>query len=115
MVVVSFRSTEFTFSAEVLVEGELASEAIGYFDGNKAAIYKLVTNPSYRRRGFANRLLHEIRKKTGRRVYPLQVIDSPEAVGFWVDWYMEQESVDEARARRMAIEEFQVRSPWEVT
>jgi ribosomal protein S18 acetylase RimI-like enzyme len=79
------------FSPELFLvaeaEGRIVGTIIGGWDGWRANIARLTTDPGLRRRGVARALVAEIerrlRAKGARRVYALVDKRSPPAVPFW--------------------------------
>jgi ribosomal protein S18 acetylase RimI-like enzyme len=69
------------------VEGRLAGTVIGGWDGWRAQIARLATDPSLRRSGIARALVEEIearlRKRGAKRIYALVDRRSAPAIPFW--------------------------------
>lgn len=67
--------------------GRLVGTVIGGWDGWRAQIARLATDPSVRRSGIARTLVDEIerrlRKRGARRIYALVDRRSPPAIPFW--------------------------------
>jgi hypothetical protein len=83
-------------------------KAVGFFHHGKIAVFQINTTRGYERRGYATRLLRELSiYYGGRAVYPFNVTQSTEAIGFWKAWLMAQDRVDQ----RGAIQLFLARSP----
>lgn len=68
-------------------EGRIVGTIIGGWDGWRANIARLATDPRLRRRGIAEALVREIERrlvgKGARRIYALVDKRSPPAVPFW--------------------------------
>ena len=68
-------------------DGRVVGTIIGGWDGWRAQIARLATDPSLRRAGIARKLLEEIEKrlyaKGARRIYALVDRRSPPAIPFW--------------------------------
>lgn len=79
------------FSADLLLvaetEGQVIGTVIGGWDGWRAQIARLATDPGFRRKGVAKALVEEIerrlRARGAKRVYALVDKRSPPAVPFW--------------------------------
>jgi ribosomal protein S18 acetylase RimI-like enzyme len=79
------------FSPDLFLVAELDSRivgsVIGGWDGWRAQIARLATDPGVRRRGIAKRLVDEIearlRERGARRIYALVDRRSPPAAPFW--------------------------------
>jgi ribosomal protein S18 acetylase RimI-like enzyme len=79
------------FSPELFLvaeeSGRIVGSVIGGWDGWRAQIARLATDPSVRRRGVANRLVAEIEarlyERGARRIYALVDRRSPPAMPFW--------------------------------
>lgn len=76
---------------DALVVAETSQGIVGTliagFDGWRASMYRLVVDPSMRRRGLAGALVREAERRLvelgARRATALVVLDHPYAVGFW--------------------------------
>jgi ribosomal protein S18 acetylase RimI-like enzyme len=72
---------------EAELDGRIVGSVIGGWDGWRAQIARLATDPGVRRRGIAKRLVDEIeerlRQRGARRIYALVDRRSPPAVPFW--------------------------------
>ena len=68
-------------------DGRIAGTIIGGWDGWRAQIARLATDPALRRAGIARRLVEEIERrlyaKGARRIYALVDGRSPPAMPFW--------------------------------
>lgn len=88
---VEYLQTFHDFSPDLLLiaesEGRLVGTVIGGWDGWRAQIARLATDPGVRRKGIARRLVDEIESRLhgrgARRIYALVDRRSPPAVPFW--------------------------------
>ena len=86
-----YLETFHAFSPDLLLvaesEGRIVGTIIGGWDGWRANIARLTTDPDLRRRGVARALVAEIERrlwaKGARRVYALVDKRSPPAIPFW--------------------------------
>lgn len=88
---VEYLATFHAFSPDLLLVaeagGRFVGTVIGGWDGWRAQIARLTTDPGMRRKGVARALVREIErrlwKRGARRVYALVDTRSPPAVPFW--------------------------------
>jgi ribosomal protein S18 acetylase RimI-like enzyme len=78
-------------------DGVLVGSVIAAWDGWRGSIYRLVVDPSHRRRGLAGQLLQRAETRLSRagalRLQAIVVESEPVATGFWnaTGWEQQQE------------------------
>lgn len=87
--------------AEALIVAELGGSLVGSviaaWDGWRGSIYRLVVDPSHRRRGLAGQLLQRgetrLSRAGARRLQAVVVESEPVATGFWdaTGWELQRE------------------------
>jgi ribosomal protein S18 acetylase RimI-like enzyme len=87
--------------AEALIVAELGGSLVGSviaaWDGWRGSIYRLVVDPSHRRRGLAGQLLHRgetrLSRAGARRLQAVVVESEPVATRFWdaTGWELQRE------------------------